>query len=117
MCTYILPHTDVFPDHLRDLYRHWSPASERFTGCDALFAALQHGCGVTRTVFCRTFWFSGHRHTQVFYFQLICESEMKRMAVIQSPHVERFIAAAKLEVFYVSEQVREDKALAAVAAV
>lgn len=85
-------------DHLR----HWSPDSEQFTGCDALFALLQQGWQITGVVFCQEFWFSGNRYTHVYYFRLVRGDELTRMSVLRSPHVERYVMETDLPVFYVN---------------
>lgn len=89
-----------------DESRHWCPNSEQFTGCDALFSALQQGWEISGVVFCQQFQLSRWRLTQVYYFQLARDKMLTRMAVINSPHVERFITMSDLPVFYVNRTVR-----------
>lgn len=97
---------DVLDD---DQLRHWSPNSEQFTGCDALFAMLLQGWQVTGVVFCQQFWFSGNRSTHVYYFRLMRGDELTRMSVLHSPHVERFVMEKDLLVFQVNRAPVSDK--------
>lgn len=92
-------------DHLR----HWSPTSEQYTGCDALFAKLQQGWQVTGVVFCQEFWFSGNRCTHVYYFRLMRGEELMRMSVLRSPHVQRYLMETDLTVFYVNQSPHAEK--------
>jgi hypothetical protein len=84
-----------------DALRHWSPGAESYTGCDALFGALGRGWQIVGLVFRQECWFSGRRCTYLYTFQLWREGERVHMAVLQSPHVERFIAEAGIQVFHV----------------
>ena len=89
-----------------DQSRHWCPNSEQFTGCDALLSALQQGWEISGVVFCQQFQLSRWRLTRVYYFQMVLGTTLARMAVVNSPHVERFITIRDLPVFYVNRTVR-----------
>lgn len=91
------------PDQFNEVTRHWDPYSEPFTGCDTLFAALQIGWQIYGGVFCRTFWYSGNRQNFVFYFRLKAGVNLRRMAVIGSPHVFNFIRQSRLQVMVLQE--------------
>lgn len=85
-----------------DQDRHWCAISEPFTGCDALFAALQQGWTINGVVFCQQFPLTGRQTTQVYYFQLIARERIVRMPVVSSPHVERFIIQHDLPVYWIN---------------
>jgi hypothetical protein len=94
---------DGIPDQFSEVTRHWDPYSEPFTGCDTLFAALQNGWQLYGAVFCREFWYSGNRQNFVFYFRLKAGANLRRMAVIGSPHVFNFIRQGQLQVMVIKD--------------
>jgi hypothetical protein len=86
------------PEQFGEVERHWCPYSEPFTGCDALFSALQEGWRISGGVFCREVCYSGNRKSLIFYFRLNKGNELCRMAVIGNPQVTNFLDRTKLQV-------------------
>lgn len=73
------------------LVRHWHAESERFTGGDALFTALDDGWDIDDTVHYEEHWNSGSQVVVVYYFQLKRGGERMTMPVITNPFVRRML--------------------------
>jgi hypothetical protein len=86
-------------------YRHWSPRSESFTGCDALLTALQQGWTINGSlIFCQQFWRGSGRCIRVFHFDLQRGQELQRMRVVWNPVVDQLVASLPMRVVVMNER-------------
>ncbi len=88
--------TDLHFAYLHFL-RHWHADSERYTGGDALYTAIQDGWQVSPEVGFEERWRVGARGTPIYYFQLTRNGETVTMPVIGNPYVRRVIRAIQAE--------------------
>lgn len=73
------------------LIRHWHAASERYTGGDALFTALDEGWTFDDSVTYEEHWIAGAQCVVVFLFELKRGAETMTMPVITNPFVQRLL--------------------------
>jgi hypothetical protein len=85
--------------------RHWSPASEQYTGADSLITALRKGWLIDAPVSQHNFLHSGGRITAVYTFTLRLDTEVRQMAIISTPLIVRLLTEG---VFTVLAQDEED---------
>ena len=74
------------------LVRHWHAESEKYTGGDALFTALDNGWEIGDTVLYEEHWNAGAQCVVVYHFQLTQGDETMTMPVITNPFVQRMLA-------------------------
>lgn len=74
-----------------DMIRHWHPGSEKYTGGDALFTALENGWQLNREVKFEEYWHAGVRSVLVYHFELSRDGETMVMPVIRNPYVNRIV--------------------------
>jgi hypothetical protein len=91
------------------LVRHWHAESEKYTGGDALFTALDNGWDIDETVTFEEHWSAGAQCVVVFYFQLKRGGEAMIMPVITNPFVQRMLneMEAKLVPAKATKQVKK----------
>jgi hypothetical protein len=80
------------------MIRHWHPQSEKYTGGDALFTALENGWDMDEEVECQEHWFAGSRGVTIYHFRLRRGDERMVMPVITTPYVRRLIRDSKIKV-------------------
>ena len=80
------------------MIRHWHPTSERYTGADALFTALDAGWDMDDVVTYKEFWQNGMRRIVVCYFTLHRDDERGVMPVIYNPYVSRLIKTMHVKI-------------------
>jgi hypothetical protein len=74
-----------------DMIRHWHPESEKYTGGDALFTAMEDGWQIGETVRFEEYWHAGVRAVLVYYFELNRGDETMIMPVLRNPFVNRMV--------------------------
>ncbi|MBI5667563.1 MAG: hypothetical protein HZC41_06105 [Chloroflexi bacterium] len=74
-----------------DMIRHWHPESEKYTGGDALFTALENGWQLHQEVEFEEYWLAGVRSVLVYRFKLTRNGETMVMPVIRNPYVNRIV--------------------------
>ncbi|HEX2906871.1 MAG TPA: hypothetical protein VHO69_08430 [Phototrophicaceae bacterium] len=74
-----------------DMIRHWHPESEKYTGGDALFTALENGWEISKDVRFEEYWHAGVRSVLVYHFELTRGDETMVMPVIRNPYVNRIV--------------------------
>src|SRR5690349_16393131 len=87
-----------------DIYRYWSPLSEKFAGGDCLFAAIYCGWAVNPVVYREEHWHSESRAVYVYHFELVLEGRLVTMPVIDNPYVNRLIRDQALKVQPIEER-------------
>ncbi|MBZ0290136.1 MAG: hypothetical protein K8I30_21105 [Anaerolineae bacterium] len=80
------------------IYRHWHPASERYTGGDSLLTALQFGWTID-VVTLQEYRLGGDRTSTIYYFRLKRRDETVVMPVIASPYVTRLFAQSQSRIW------------------
>ncbi|MFN8371941.1 MAG: hypothetical protein U0694_03575 [Anaerolineae bacterium] len=86
-------------------YRHWSPNSQPYTGCDALLTALERGWRIAgKLVFSELFWRGNGRCIRVYHFDLQKGEEKQRMCVVWNPVVEQLVACLPLRVVVMNQR-------------
>lgn len=80
-----------------DMVRHYHPASEPYTGCDALFTALDGGWELDNTVTYEETWLAGARRVVLYTFTLRRGEEKMVMPIVDNPYVGRVVTAMRLE--------------------
>ncbi len=88
--------TNLHYDYM-DLVRHFHPASEPYTGCDALFTALDGGWELDSSVTYEEHWLAGARLVVVYTFFLQRDGEKMVMPIINNPYVGRLVAEMQLQ--------------------
>ncbi|MDX1993184.1 MAG: hypothetical protein SF029_12395 [bacterium] len=89
------------------LNRHWSAASEPYTGADALFSAVDQGWQLSPVVFVEHVTLETRRTVPVFHFVLVRAGDTCRMAVIYSPHVDNYVQIKGLKVFALHREIHK----------
>lgn len=95
-------------DDVSRLYRHWSPACERYTGGDALTTALESGWRIKGVIFRQEFWLAGVRRVCVFHIDLEREDESAKMVVVHNPYVIRYIRDLGAQVVQINQRRQTD---------
>jgi hypothetical protein len=101
MTRFVETKINYYIDHVR---RHWSAASESFTGGDSLLTALERGWQMSGMVFCQEYWLSGARRVCVYHVQLHRGEETVRMGIVANPYVIRLIHQYHLRVIQINER-------------
>lgn len=75
----------------KDIYRHWSPKSQKFVGGDTLLTALESGWEITGSVLLQEYACISNRCTYVYHLELQREWETISIKVIENPCVMRML--------------------------
>jgi hypothetical protein len=78
------------PANVWEDYRHWSPKSESYSGCDSLISALDNGWELRRTL-------TIHRHAQCSCYSLTFrvllqrDGQLAEMRIIDNPTIRHLL--------------------------
>jgi hypothetical protein len=86
-----------------DVWRHYHPGSETFTGADAFITALQSGWQVRFPIYFEQYWHAGTRPVTIYHAILERGDEQMDMAVCDNPWITRQIARNRVEPRPISE--------------
>lgn len=89
------------------MIRHWHPESEKYTGGDALFTALENGWQLHQEVEYEEYWLAGVRSVLVYRFKLTRDGETMVMPVIRNPYVNRIVREMRATLVPVVEDNQE----------
>jgi len=87
-----------------EVYRYWSPLSEKYAGGDCLFAALYSGWVIKPVVYREEYWHAGVRPVCIYHFELEFGDKQVTMPVINSPYVTRLIQEQVSEVLPIDQR-------------
>ncbi len=90
------------------IYRHWSPTSEKYTGGDALVTVLDQGWQVSSVIFRQEFWLAGVRRVSIFHIDLRRGDESVKMLVMQNPYVTRLVHELGQQVVLINQRKQTD---------
>jgi hypothetical protein len=91
-------------------YRHWSPASEKFSPADALIGAIDRGWTIHGHVFQQEYWHTAGRRVPVYHFKLFRDGEIMPMVVIENPFVTRLLVKRNIRVVRINERKQQTSA-------
>jgi hypothetical protein len=89
-----------------DVTCHWSAASQKYAGGDALITFLHDGWEMSETVFCEEYWHAGGRLVVIYYFELEREGETLAIPVLGNPFVHRMVNSLPVHLMPVGERER-----------
>jgi hypothetical protein len=93
-----------------DVTRHWSPKSEKYSGCDSLLTAIYEGWKLSNTIYVEDFWHLGQRRVPIYHFELSRNGETHSMVIVDNPYVWRLSKQPAFRVLPISERTpQEDK--------
>lgn len=87
-----------------DMIRHYHPESEKYTGADALFTAVENNWEIEDTVRYETHWLMGGRNVVVYYFDLTLGNEKMTMPILTTPYITRVLGEMKLKLIELAEK-------------
>jgi hypothetical protein len=83
------------PEGMHEKYtntnRHFSPASERYTGADSLLTAQRYGWRLVNIAYEEYVLMRGGRYTSLYYFKLIRDTEKMIMPILSNPFILRML--------------------------
>jgi hypothetical protein len=92
-----------------DKIRHWHSESERYTGGDALYTAIENGWAIGEVVGFEEFEGTGMKAVAVYYFELSRGSEHLTMPVLNNPFVRRLIKESGVKPVPMPKVVKTDQ--------
>lgn len=87
-----------------DVTCHWSAASQKYAGGDALITFLHDGWEMAETVFYEEYWHAGGRLVMIYYFELERGNEKLSIPVLGNPFVHRMVHSLPIQLLAVGER-------------
>ena len=81
-----------------DVVRHWSPASQKYAGGDAINTLVNEGWRINETVFFEEFWHAGSRPVTIYHFELVRGDETLHVPVLSNPYIRRLVESLPVQV-------------------
>jgi hypothetical protein len=78
------------PTYVWEIYRHWCPKSEAYTGCDSLLSALDCGWQLRRNLTIYRHWKRGCS-SLTFHVLLEKDNRLVEMCIIDSPAIRHVL--------------------------
>ncbi len=93
-----------------DKIRHWHSESERYTGGDALYTAIENGWTMGEVVGYEDYERAGMEGViAVYYFELVRGSERLTMPVLNNPFIRRLIKESGVKPVPMPKVVKTDQ--------
>lgn len=92
-----------------DKIRHWHSDSERYTGGDALYTAVENGWSLGEVVGFEEYSRMGVNAVAVYYFELTRGDERQMMPVLNNPFVRRLIKETGAKLVPMPQLVKPDQ--------
>lgn len=99
-----MPRLEPEEKHSCTIHRHWDEVSERYTGGDALFTAMDDGWTIRGVIFRQEHWLAGVRRVTVYHVELERDGESRRMVIVQNPYVTKMLYGMDAQVVLINQR-------------